>query len=114
MNETPQFTTESVLCVDLDGTLSRTDTLIETLLMLVKQRPLAVLLLPFWLMRGRAGFKAAVAQAVRFDPEDLAYNQDLIDWLRAEKAAGRVSCWRLRQMSGSPGLLRRIWVSSTM
>ena len=89
MNETPQFATESVLCVDLDGTLSRTDTLIETLLMLVKQRPLAVLLLPFWLMRGRAAFKAAIARAVRFDPESLAYNEELVDWLRAEKAAGR-------------------------
>lgn len=89
MNETPRFATDAVLCVDLDGTLSRTDTLIEILLMLVKQKPLAVLLLPFWLMRGRAAFKAAIARAVRFDPEALAYNEELVDWLRTEKAAGR-------------------------
>lgn len=89
MNDTYRVATGPVLCVDLDGTLSRTDTLIETLLMLVKQKPLAVLLLPFWLMRGRSAFKAAVAGAVRFDPEDLVYNEELVDWLRAEKATGR-------------------------
>ena len=89
MNETAQFGTDSVLCVDLDGTLSRTDTLIESLLMLMRQRPLALLMLPLWLLGGRAAFKAAVAQSVRFDPEDLTYNEELVDWLRAEKARGR-------------------------
>ena len=89
MNETPRFTADPVLCVDLDGTLSRTDTLIETLLMLMKQKPLALFMLPIWLMRGRAAFKAAIARAVSFDPAALAYNEELVDWLRAEKAKGR-------------------------
>ena len=89
MNETPSLQVGSVLCVDLDGTLSRTDTLIETLLMLMRQKPLALLMLPVWLMRGRAAFKAAIARAVAFDPEDLRYNEELIDWLKAEKAKGR-------------------------
>lgn len=78
-----------VLCVDLDGTLSRTDTLIELLLALAKQNPLSLLLLPFWLVRGKAWFKAEVARRTVFDPATLAYNEELADWLRAERAAGR-------------------------
>ena len=89
MNEMPNLYPGSVLCVDLDGTLSRTDTLVETVLMLMRQKPLALLMLPLWLTRGRAAFKAAIARAVAFDPGDLSYNDELIDWLRAEKAKGR-------------------------
>jgi len=37
------------LVVDLDGTLLRTDLLIESLLLLLKKRPLCLFLLPFWL-----------------------------------------------------------------
>ena len=48
-------TTEKVpLCVDLDGTLIRTDTLVEALLTLLKQRPLSAFLLPFPLLKGKA------------------------------------------------------------
>jgi 4-hydroxybenzoate polyprenyltransferase len=80
---------EAVLCVDLDGTLCRTDTLIEAILLLIKQQPLSVFLLPLWLLRGKAGFKAAIAARVCFDAAALPYNDELIDWLRAEHAKGR-------------------------
>ena len=39
----------AVLCVDLDGTLVRTDTLYEYALIAVKARPDVILRLPFWL-----------------------------------------------------------------
>ena len=48
---------KSPLCVDLDGTLIRTDLLWESLLALLKQRPLSIFQLPFWLLKGRAYFK---------------------------------------------------------
>ena len=43
------------LVVDLDGTLSRTDTLHEGVLALVARDPQALLSLPAWLREGRAG-----------------------------------------------------------
>ena len=79
----------SVLCVDLDGTFSRTDTLIELLFMLMKQAPLSLLLAPFWLLGGKAHFKAEVARRTRFNPAHLAYDEELVQWLKAEHAAGR-------------------------
>lgn len=79
----------AVLCVDLDGTLVRSDTLVEALLLLIKQQPHCLLLLPVWLLRGKAHFKAAVAARVRLDVETLPYNEDLVAWLRAEHRRGR-------------------------
>lgn len=78
-----------VLCVDLDGTLIRTDSLVESLLLLIKQQPLCLMLLPLWLLRGRAQFKAEVAARARFDAEALPYNEGLVEWLRAERQGGR-------------------------
>jgi 4-hydroxybenzoate polyprenyltransferase/phosphoserine phosphatase len=77
-----------VLCVDLDGTLVRTDTLKESLIALLRRRPWLLIALPWWLMRGRTHFKAKVA-AFDFDPSDLPYNEDLVAYLRAERATGR-------------------------
>ena len=88
MNETIT-TPDCVLCVDLDGTLSYTDTLTEAVLLLIKQRPWALFLLPFWLLRGKAHCKAEIARRVSFDPGILAYNEELAGWLREEHAAGR-------------------------
>jgi 4-hydroxybenzoate polyprenyltransferase/phosphoserine phosphatase len=77
------------LCVDLDGTLIRGDVLLESLMILIKRNPLYLFCIPMWLMRGKAGFKAAVAARVSLDPATLPYNRGLIDWLNLERAAGR-------------------------
>jgi len=42
------------IIVDLDGTLIKSDTLFESLMALLKQNPLWVFLLPFWLLKGKA------------------------------------------------------------
>ena len=42
------------LCVDLDGTLIKTDLVWESLLRLLKQNPLFIFAAPVWLLRGRA------------------------------------------------------------
>src|SRR5579872_7193701 len=80
---------EPVLCVDLDGTLLRTDTLYECLLDVLRQSPLALLLVPWWLLRGRAYLKRRLAAACVFDPDSLPYRADLLADLRAARAAGR-------------------------
>lgn len=78
------------LVVDLDGTLTPTDTLIESLVQLIKRKPSALLKLPVWLMRGRAAFKHAVAEQTAFSAASLPIRPDLLAFLRAEKAGGRV------------------------
>lgn len=77
------------LIVDLDGTLVHTDTLHEQALALVEQKFLKVFLLPVWLARGKAHLKQQLAQQVRLEADELPYNSDLLEWLKAEKATGR-------------------------
>jgi len=77
------------LVVDLDGTLTPTDTLVESVLQLIKQAPLSLFLLPFWLLRGIAHFKAKVAGATTFSAKNLPYREDLLCFLTQQKADGR-------------------------
>ncbi len=78
------------ICVDLDGTLIRSDLLIESLLLLVKRNPLYLFVAVFWLLRaGKAGLKARVAARVTLNPAVLPYNKDLLAWLKSERAQGR-------------------------
>ncbi len=77
------------LVVDLDGTLTPTDTLVESLINLVKQSPMNLLRLPFWLLKGRAAFKEAVASHTSIAVEQLPYHDSLLAYLRGEKEQGR-------------------------
>src|ERR1700733_12357984 len=77
------------LCVDLDGTLIKSDSLLDAVFTLVRRRPLTALLCSRSLLRGRAAFKAEIARHVTLDPATLPYNQPLLTHLRAECAAGR-------------------------
>ncbi len=77
------------LCVDLDGTLILTDLLWESLLALVRSRPFALLLLPFWLFRGKAFFKRRIAERINIDTSRLPYRRALIQYIQDESAKGR-------------------------
>ena len=55
-------TTRPALCVDLDNSLVATDLLWESLLAAVKRSPWTLLLVPFWLVQGRAFLKARLAE----------------------------------------------------
>jgi 4-hydroxybenzoate polyprenyltransferase len=77
------------LCVDLDGTLVRTDTLAEAVLALVRERPLYVFLLPVWLIRGRAYLKQQVVKHVSIDVSLLPFHTAFLAFLREEQASGR-------------------------
>jgi 4-hydroxybenzoate polyprenyltransferase/phosphoserine phosphatase len=78
-----------VLCVDLDGTLIRGNLLWECVVLLAKKSPASVLLLPFWLLRGRAFLKRRLADRVQLDPSRLAYRQQVLDLLQQERLCGR-------------------------
>jgi 4-hydroxybenzoate polyprenyltransferase/phosphoserine phosphatase len=77
------------LAVDLDGTLIKTDLLLESVCSLLRQQPLALFALPFWLLKGRARLKREIAQRVQLDPALLPYRTELLDYLRAEHDKGR-------------------------
>jgi 4-hydroxybenzoate polyprenyltransferase len=77
------------LCVDLDGTLITSDTLAETVLLLMRQRPWIALVAPFWLLSGRARFKRLVTENAPLDPTTLPYRSDLILALRTTRERGR-------------------------
>jgi 4-hydroxybenzoate polyprenyltransferase/phosphoserine phosphatase len=79
------------LIVDLDGTLTPTDTLVELVIKAVKHDPAILLKIPLWLLKGRAPFKQFIAAqaGAHFDAAALPYNQVLLDYLREEKAQGR-------------------------
>jgi 4-hydroxybenzoate polyprenyltransferase/phosphoserine phosphatase len=80
---------QAVLVVDLDGTLTPADTLIESLVRAIKRSPLNLLRLPFWLLRGRARFKERVAERGGVSPGQLPYRESLLEYLREQKAKGR-------------------------
>lgn len=77
------------LCIDLDGTLISGDLLLESLLLLIKRNPLYVLLIPFWLLHGKAALKAEIAKRVVLNPAALPYNEVFCTWATEQKANGR-------------------------
>jgi 4-hydroxybenzoate polyprenyltransferase/phosphoserine phosphatase len=79
----------AVLAVDLDETLIATDLLWECLFTLVRRNPLVLLLLPFWLARGKAHFKHEIFSRVEPAPETLPYRESVLELLRREREAGR-------------------------
>jgi 4-hydroxybenzoate polyprenyltransferase len=77
------------LVVDLDGTLLRSDSLIESIFVLARINPLQLLKLPLWLMKGRAHLKQQLAALVTPDVHWLPYRADLVEFLRQQKILGR-------------------------
>lgn len=77
------------LVVDLDGTLIRTDLLVEALVLLASTRPLRALATLSALRSGRADLKARVAREVGAEPGPLPVNEEVLAFLRAEKNKGR-------------------------
>lgn len=80
------------LCVDLDGTLLRSDVLYESVLALLSKNPLYLFLLPLWLLRGKAALKHEIASRVELDATTLPYDERLVEMLRATPVRPRVLC----------------------
>ena len=77
------------LAVDLDGTLVKTDLLIESAFVLLKRNSLYFFLFPFWLLKGIAFFKRQIGSRVTLDVSALPYHEELVDYLKVEHARGR-------------------------
>jgi 4-hydroxybenzoate polyprenyltransferase/phosphoserine phosphatase len=77
------------LVVDLDGTLLATDSLVESVVALLRRRPWMLFLVVSWLFAGRAVFKEKVAAHHHLAVQHLPWRTDLLGWLQAQCAAGR-------------------------
>ena len=80
---------ERPLCVDLDGTLVKSDTFADSLMVLARRHPIAFLSTPWWALKGKAYIKSKVGSLVTLDVAHLPYNGPLLDYLRDEHASGR-------------------------
>ncbi len=77
------------LVVDLDGTLIKTDLLLETANQVISRHPLRVLRVLAGSLGSRSALKARLAQECTVDATGLPYDEDLVHWLRSEKERGR-------------------------
>ncbi|WP_423394297.1 UbiA family prenyltransferase [Burkholderia sp. LMG 21824] len=84
-----QETRKLPLVVDLDGTLTTSDTLMESVICVIKRQPANLLRLPLWLAGGRAAFKGKVAEQADLRAETLPYRKPLVDYLARERESGR-------------------------
>ncbi|MDQ2833245.1 MAG: UbiA family prenyltransferase [Acidobacteriota bacterium] len=77
------------LCVDLDGTLVKSDTLYDSALAVARHRPSVLLQFPGWLLQGKAALKRHIASVVQLDVAHLPYNRELLQYLEQQNASGR-------------------------
>lgn len=77
------------VAVDLDGTLIKSDLLLESYLLLIKQNFLLIFVIPFWLLKGKAHLKYEIARRVTLEPQFLPYNQAVLEYLDSLRAQGR-------------------------
>jgi len=92
------------LCVDLDGTLIRTDLLHEAAIGFLCRRPLSAWRLLAWAAQGRCVLKAELAARMPLDPRALPYRRELIDHIAAHRAKGG----EVHLVTASP----RIWADA--
>ncbi len=78
------------LVVDLDGTLLRSDLLMETAMAFIRSQPLKVFKMLGWLLKGKAALKEGLALETQIDVSVLPYDPQIIDMIKAEKANGRM------------------------
>ena len=76
------------LYVDLDGTLTPSDLLVESTFALIRKNPLIVMAFPLWLFRGRAHFKRQVASRIDLDIPSIPWTAKFLDFLEDKKRAG--------------------------
>lgn len=77
------------LCIDLDGTLIRTDLTFECLLGALKGRLWLFFVLPFWWLKGRSYLKHRLVQVSQLDVTVLPYEAEVLDLIQKAREEGR-------------------------
>jgi len=82
-------TTGKPLVVDLDGSLVRSDLLIETTFAELGRRPAVIFDVIALLFKGKAALKHHIGSLGAFDPALLPYDPVILDHIKSARAAGR-------------------------
>lgn len=77
------------LVVDLDGTLSPSDSLVEALVYVALRRPQELFRLLVAFGRGRSALKSFLADVGAYQAELLPVRSDLVAYIQSERASGR-------------------------
>lgn len=77
------------LCIDLDGTFILSDLAQECVGSLLRNRPLQILKLPFWILKGRVHTKRKLLEYAELDVRHIPINESLYAWMKEEKKSGR-------------------------
>ncbi|KZL19888.1 Decaprenyl-phosphate phosphoribosyltransferase [Pseudovibrio axinellae] len=77
------------LVLDVDYTLIRTDCFYEALVLFIKANPLNLLIVFYWLLKGRAYVKQQLAVHVDLKIDHLPLNESVVAYARSEAAKGR-------------------------
>lgn len=93
-------TTKIAVC-DLDHTLIHSDMLFENLLALIKKNLLYVLLIPFWLLKGKAYMKNKIFSIGEVSVADLPYNHGVITYLKQLRENGYKLCLATASMQST-------------
>ena len=85
---------DPVLCVDLDRTLTCSDTLVDSIVLLIGRKAWPVLFwfLRQWISKGRLAAKHALADYILPEPSTLPYNKDVVEMIYKAKSDGRRTC----------------------
>ncbi len=77
------------LCVDMDGTLLRIDTLHEAAFAAISADWRVAPRLIGWLFDGKVRVKQELSKLWDFDPSKLPYNKSILEYLHAQRGTGR-------------------------
>lgn len=88
-DSTPQNGAAGPVCVQLAGGLLPNDMADEAALALVKRRPLSLLRIPGWWIRGRETLRREVALRIGVEADSLPYDEACLRYLSAQRDAGR-------------------------
>jgi len=77
------------LVIDLDGTLIRSDMLVESGFAFLKQNPLHLFSMVNWLLTSKARLKRELAEKVDLDVTTLPYVPEVLAFIKEEKSKGR-------------------------
>lgn len=77
------------LCVELDRTLIRSDTLSEGIARFLKQHVWGIFPILFWLALGRTKLRAEIAKRTDLEYTSVPVNETVLDWLQEQRRLGR-------------------------
>lgn len=79
---------KNILVVDLDGTLIKTDILIEVILVFLKKNPFRLIFIFAWILRGKVHLKDELSQIIDLDVSILPYNKNVLTLIEEKKKDG--------------------------